>query len=130
MTAAPNRIAPSAVAHYTLWLDIPDLLFDIQRRLIELRQLMTSAQGDINAADAFLTQLAADEQTQTGVLNSLITTIQQLVAAGQPVSTAQLDALVSQAQQAQTGLDTAVSGVQAATQPPAAPPVPGSAPTA
>jgi hypothetical protein len=87
------------------------------------------SQQQIEADVTALTAVFTDVQTDVGTLVTDLTAIQGELAAGNPVSTASLDALVASATGIQSSLDTAVSNITAVATPAApapAPAVPGS----
>ena len=93
----------------------------------EERIIMSQQQieNDVTALTAVFTDVQADVST----LVTDLTAIQGELAAGNPVSTASLDALVASATGIQSSLDTAVSNITAVATPAApapAPAVPGS----
>lgn len=80
-----------------------------------------AAQDDVNTATQVFSGVLTDVQAQTAALVTDLAAIQAAVAAGQPVSTSALNAVVASAQGMQAALDTAVGSISTSVTPPAPP---------
>jgi len=74
---------------------------------------LMAAQDDINAATQAFQGVLTDLQAQAATLVTDLAEIQAAVAAGQPVDTSALNAVVANAQAVQSALDTAVANIDA-----------------
>jgi chromosome segregation ATPase len=97
--------------------EVREQLSDINEKLEKIIMSQQNLENDVTALTAVFTDIQGD----VGTLVTDLTAIQSELAAGNPVDTSSLDALVTTAQGIQTSLDSAVAGITGAATPPAPP---------
>jgi len=91
---------------------LADQLAGVERRLNERLDAIMTEQQDIDAATQVLNGLVTDLGAQQQNLADILSAIQAYIAAHPDADTSELDAVIAQVTNAQSGLDQAVQNVQ------------------